>query len=85
MPRVLDFLPALLHQPAQLIDGFRVEAKIIRYIYLRQKPEFRVGTVLHYMDVDRLTRIALVRIKMETKSILSKDDWHPLSKPASSA
>jgi hypothetical protein len=60
IPCFLDLAAPVLDNGAELGQYPGRKAMIIRYVYLRLKPEFGIRSVLGDMNVERLARITFV-------------------------
>jgi hypothetical protein len=59
----------------------RIQSIAVLHSNLRQNPDFRVSAVPTYMDMDRFSRIALVRVEEHLVSGFPEDDRHAASLP----
>jgi len=76
MPCPFKLLAVLLDQTLDAVEGPGVEAVIVGHHYGRREPEFGLIAALADVDMDRLTRVALVRVEVKLEALQPQDDWH---------
>ncbi len=67
------------HDVLQPADRPRIETAILCQFHLRKQPEFAIRAGTRGMDMDRLSGIAFVRIKMKSEAVEAEDHWHGCS------
>jgi len=76
MPCPFKLLAVLFDQTLDTVEGPCVEAVIVGHHHGRREPEFGFVPTLADVDMDRLTRIALVRVEVKLEAIEAQDDRH---------
>lgn len=76
IPGPFDLGPARADDIGEAAQRAGVEPGAARHAYLRRQPEFRFRPGAHDMDMDRLARVALVRVEEEAEPVLSEHRGH---------
>lgn len=76
IPSVLDLSPSIINYfpyPVKLYGGKSVR---VRKLDLGFQPELRQISVLSYVNMNWLSRIAFVRVKEESEAVQDENDGH---------